>query len=53
MDLYAPQRIDNVRVYSSPTLPDGEHVLKVQVTGGKNAASTGPYIPADRVDVFS
>jgi O-glycosyl hydrolase len=52
VDFYRPSRVDNVLVWSSPMLAPGAHTLKVRVTGTRNAASTGPYIPADRVDVF-
>jgi len=52
VDLYRSSRVDDVLVWSSPTLSSGSHTLKVRVTGSRNASSTGLYIPADRVDVF-
>jgi len=51
LDLYAASRLDNVLVWSSPLLTAGDHTIKVRVTGSKNAASSGTYLGADRVDV--
>jgi galactosylceramidase len=51
VDLYAPTRADQTLVYTSPTLPDGTHILKVRVTGTKNANSSGATVVADRVDI--
>jgi len=52
VDLYAPARVDNVRVFGSATLPAGNHTLQVRVTGTRNAASTGTSVPADQVDTY-
>lgn len=53
IDLYSAERGDNVLIYSSPNLKDGQHTLKVRVTGNKNKKSKGTSITADRVIVFS
>jgi galactosylceramidase len=39
-------------LYTSPKLPAGDHVLKVCVTGDKNAAASHPVVPADRADIY-
>ena len=39
----------NVLVYTSAVLASGSHMLKVRVTGSKNASSSGTYISPDRV----
>ena len=52
VDFYRASRLDNLLMWSSPTLSSGAHTLAVRVTGTKNAFSTGVYIPADRVDIF-
>ena len=53
IDLYSAERGDNVLIYSSPILKEGQHTLKVRVTGTKNKKSKGTTITADRVIVFS
>jgi len=52
VDLYAPQRRDQALIYSSPTLPRGDHVLRVRVTGRKHPQATHPVVPADRADIW-
>jgi len=52
VDLYASSRKDNVLLYSSTTLPNGQHTLKVRVTGKKNKKSTNYYVIADKVEVL-
>lgn len=52
-DTYAPSRTDNVFLFSTPTLANGMHTLKVRVTGLKTAASTGFNVAADRIDVVT
>lgn len=51
VDFYSAQRADNTLVYTSPVLSNGQHVLKVRVTGTKNTSSQGSYVTADRVNV--
>ncbi|HEX8530241.1 MAG TPA: discoidin domain-containing protein, partial [Cytophagales bacterium] len=53
VDYYAATRAENVLLWTSPTLAAGNHIIKVRATGTKNAASTGTYIAADRLDVTS
>jgi|GEM_PF-2286324 len=53
IDYYSSDRKDNVLMYSSPKLKEGQHTLKVRVTGSKNKNSKGNSITADRVVIFS
>ena len=43
----------NNLVYTSPVLPQGEHILKVTVTDRKNEASKGLWICPNSVDVLT
>jgi hypothetical protein len=52
-DTYWPTRQNQVLAYTSAVLPDGPHILRMTVTGAKNASSSGTFIVADRVDVSS
>lgn len=49
VDFYASSRSDNTRLWTSPTLSQGTHTLKVRVTGRQNSSATGATITADRV----
>ncbi|MGN9813431.1 glycoside hydrolase family 30 protein [Micromonospora sp. BQ11] len=51
VDYYAPTRVDNVRLWTSPKLTPGAHTLKIRVTGTRNPAATNTYVTVDRVDV--
>lgn len=51
VDVYGVARADQQLLYTSPALSLTTHTLKVRITGNKNAASTGMYAVADRVDV--
>ncbi|MBB6672524.1 hypothetical protein [Cohnella nanjingensis] len=53
VDLYSGSyyRKDNVLLYTSPTLPSGNHTLKVRVTGTANLDSDNVYVSADRIEV--
>lgn len=53
VDTYASTRSDNTLVFTSATLANGEHTIRVRVTGTKNTASSGTYIVADRLEVTS
>ncbi len=53
VDFYSASRADNVLVYTSPVLSQGQHTLKVRVTGTKNKNSRGYNITADRANVLS
>jgi len=52
VDLYSPTRQDQALLYASPRLPVGDHVVKVRVTGEKNAEASQPVVPADRADIY-
>jgi O-glycosyl hydrolase len=51
VDLYSSTRVDNVLLYTSPTVASGTHTLKIRVTGTKNAAATDYYVSADHVTI--
>jgi hypothetical protein len=51
VDTYAPVRADQVLLYTTPTLANGTHTIKVRITGTKNASSSGTTIAADRIDI--
>ncbi len=53
VDTYAASQAGNVLSYTSPVLPSGQHVLKVRITGTKNASSAATWHVADRVDVIN
>lgn len=53
VDTYSLNRVDLTKVWTSPILESGEHVLRVRVTGEKNPASSGTTIACDRVDVIA
>lgn len=51
VDEYAPTRSAQQLLYTSPQLANGNHTLKVRVTGTKNPSAAHAFISADRVDV--
>jgi hypothetical protein len=51
VDLYSPTKVNQVPIYTTPTLPVGTHTVKVRCTGTRNSSSTGNYITGDRIDV--
>lgn len=51
LDYYAAVRVEGRRIWRSPVLPYGPHVLTLQVKGTHRAASTGSTVPVDRVVV--
>ncbi|GAA2576239.1 hypothetical protein GCM10010399_02360 [Dactylosporangium fulvum] len=51
VDNYAPSRNASGVVWTSPTLANGNHTLRVRVTGTKNPASSGWNVAIDSVDV--
>jgi Calx-beta domain-containing protein/carbohydrate binding protein with CBM4/9 domain len=53
VDGYATTHAGNVLVYSSPQLTPGQHIVRVRVTGTKNAGASWTWHVADRVEVFS
>nr|WP_285891423.1 glycosyl hydrolase 53 family protein [Paenibacillus pasadenensis] len=50
VDLYAAAR-ETVTYFTSSVLAPGQHTVKVRVTGTKNNASSGTFIPVDSVSV--
>jgi hypothetical protein len=48
VDTYAATAVQNQLLFTSGVLPQGGHILKVRVTGTKNASSSGYTITADR-----
>lgn len=53
VDCYAPTRLENTLIYSSPSVSYGQHHLQVRVTGKQNPASQGSYVVADHVAIHS
>jgi hypothetical protein len=53
IDLYSAAKVDQVPLYTTPTVSSGTHTLTVRDLGTKNASSTGTYVTADRVEVTS
>lgn len=53
VDLYSASRQSFAMVYSSGTLTQGTHTIKIRVTGTKNAAATGTYAIIDYIKVYS
>ncbi|NSW89290.1 MAG: copper amine oxidase N-terminal domain-containing protein [Firmicutes bacterium] len=51
IDYYAAERTDNALLYISPELQDGDHVLKVRVTGAKNSNAKDYYVTVDRIEI--
>ncbi len=52
VDLYSATRQNFVAAYNS-ILTQGNHTIKIRVTGSKNAASTGTYVIVDYLKVYS
>jgi mannan endo-1,4-beta-mannosidase len=52
VDLYAATRSDQVAFYTSPTLTNGTHTVKIRVTGTKNASATDSVVSLDKIDVI-
>ncbi len=51
VDLYAPTRADQALLFTTPTLANATHTVRVRVTGRKNPASTEFIVNADRADI--
>jgi len=52
VDLYAATTQWKSTVYDSGSVSYGLHELRIEVTGTKNAASSGKYVPVDAFDVI-
>jgi hypothetical protein len=50
VDLYNASSVVTT-VWTSPTLANGAHTIKIQCTGTKNTKSTATYIGVDAFDV--
>lgn len=48
VDCYSQSR-RNLPLYTSPILTEGQHTIKVRVTGTKNSASTNTFINIERI----
>src|SRR5258707_15556900 len=48
---YAPSRNASGVVWTSPTLPSGNHTLTITNTGQRNPSSSGNNIAIDRADI--
>src|SRR5262249_26938798 len=51
VDLYSPNPLGDVLVYTSAALSAGTHTLKVRNTGTHDANSTGTFITIDRFNI--
>ncbi len=51
VDLYSATRFDNTLLYTSPTLASGDHILKIRLTGNKNASAIGSAAAVDHAIV--
>ena len=52
VDTYAPMELETV-VFTAMNLTPGRHTMTIEVTGDKNAASTGTSVVVDGLDVRS
>jgi glucosylceramidase len=53
IDFYATTNAGNTLIYISPVLTQGQHTLKVRVTGNQSSNATWNGINPDRVDIIS
>jgi serine/threonine protein kinase len=53
LDYYSASRMGNQLLWTSSTMPEGTHTLKLRVTGNKDSSATNVFIDADRVDILS
>jgi len=53
VDLYSATRQDFVMAFSSVSLTEGNHTIKIRVTGTKAASSSGTYVVIDYLKVYS
>jgi endoglucanase len=51
VDLYDATRVDQALVFTTTTLANATHTVRVRVTGRKNPASSESIVNADRVDI--
>jgi beta-galactosidase GanA len=53
VDLYAPNKLNQVTGYQVRGLANGPHTLQIVVTGQRNALATAPFVAVDAVDLLS
>ncbi|NQX67245.1 discoidin domain-containing protein [Paenibacillus alba] len=53
VDTYAPSRSDQQLLFESKSLMNQEHVLRIRVTGQKNASANNTFVSIDRADIQS
>jgi hypothetical protein len=53
VDLYAASRQNFALAFTSGTLAEGTHSIKIRVTGGRNSSSSGSYAIIDYLKVYS
>ena len=51
VDTYGSSTVNQQVQWSATNLANGSHTLRIVVTGQKNAASSGTFIPIDAIDV--
>ncbi len=52
VDFYSATRTGNVLLWTSPSLPNTAHTLKLRVTGTHDSNATDTYIGPDRADIM-
>ena len=52
VDLYNPERCDQIRLFDTGYLTTGAHYMTVRCTGTQNVSSAGDFITADRIDIY-
>lgn len=50
IDVYSATRLENVLLYTTPTLSEGIHTVKIRVTGTRVAESAGTTVFVDRIN---
>jgi uncharacterized protein YjdB len=53
VDLYAASRQNYNLAFTSGTLAEGTHNIKIRVTGGRNSSSSGSYVIIDYLKVYA
>jgi beta-galactosidase GanA len=51
VDGYAPSKVNQQVFYAADGLPDGQHTLRIAVTGTRNPAASGTFVVVDAIDV--
>jgi hypothetical protein len=49
VDFYSPVRQLQHPIYKSPVLSNGQHTVKIRITGTKNAASNNTFLSLDKI----